>query len=168
MSAIKIGGNTTNILNCYFQNKFTLWHIRLNIYIWKTKFTSNKQCFSGHLFSRNAKKTRTDQSILQAFLLCLKINVSRTFKSSSSKKLFPKLVYHWYNLLRWIFFIPCDNCKQYFLHKWIITLRLGATAMLLRSFKQVFWKKSVFYVRCLHNDITIMLIAKFQNKVFTS
>ena len=117
MSAIKIGGNTTNILNCYFQNKFTLWHIWLNIFIWKTKFTSNKQCFSGHLFSRNAKKTHTDQSILQAFLLCLKINVSRTFKSSSCKKLFPKLVYHWYNLLRWIFFIPCDNCKQYFFTK---------------------------------------------------
>ena len=114
MCATKIGGNLTNILNCYFQNKFTLWHIRLNIYIWKTKFTSNKQCFSGHLFSRNAKKTHTDQSILQAFLLCLKTNVSRTFKSSSCKKLFPKLVYHWYNLLRWIFFIPCDNCKGVF------------------------------------------------------
>ena len=111
VSATKIGRNTTNILNCYFQNKFTLWHIRLNIYIWKTKFTSNKQCFPGHLFSRNAKKTHTDQSIVQAFLLCLKINVSWTFKSSSCKKLFPKLVYHWYNLLRWIFFIPCDNCK---------------------------------------------------------
>ena len=114
MSATKIGGNTTNILNCYFQNKFTLWHIRLNIYIWKTKFTSNKQYFSGHLFSRNAKKTHTDQSILLTFLFYLKINVSRTFKRSSCKKLFPKLVYHWCNLLRWIFFIPCDNCKQYF------------------------------------------------------
>ena len=91
MSATKIDRNTTNILNWYFQNKFTLWHIRLNIYIWKTKFTSNKQCFSGHLFSRNAKKTHTDQSILQAFLLCLKINVSRTFKSSSSKNFFPSL-----------------------------------------------------------------------------
>ena len=80
LSTTKIGGNTTNILNCYFQNKFTLWPISLNIYIWKTKFTSNKQYFSGLLFSRNAKKAHADQTILQTFLLCLKINVSQTCK----------------------------------------------------------------------------------------
>ena len=57
-----------------------------------------------------------------------------------------------------MFFIPCDNCKQYFLHKFIVNQRLGATAMLLRSFKQVFWKKSVFYIHYLHNNITMMLI----------
>ena len=50
-----------------FQNKFTLWHIRLSIYIWKTKFTSYKQNFFGLLFWRNAKKTDTDHSILQPF-----------------------------------------------------------------------------------------------------
>ena len=162
MSTTEIGRSTTNILNCYFQNKFTFWHIRLNIYKWKTKFTSNKQCFPGHLFLRNAKKTHTDQSILQAFLICCKINVSRTFKSSSCKKLFSKLVYHWHNLFRWIFFIQTVSFTQ------IVTQRLGATAMLLRSFKQVFWKKSVFYVRCLNNNITMMLIAKIQNKASTS
>ena len=91
MSAENVGRNTTNILNCYFQNKFTLWHIRLNIYIWKTKFTSNKQYFSGPLFSRNAKKTHTYQSILQAFLLCLKIDVSRTFKVEAAKSSFPSV-----------------------------------------------------------------------------
>ena len=37
-----------------------------------------------------------------------------------------------------MFFIPCDNCDQYFLHKFVATESLGATAMLLRSFKQVF------------------------------
>ena len=76
----------------------------------------------------------------------------KPLKVAAAKKLFPKCVYHRYNLLRLIFFSPCDNCKQYFLHKQIITQRLGATAMLLHSFKQVFWKKSIFYVRCLHNN----------------
>ena len=85
MSATKISENTTNILNCYFQNKFTLWHIRLNTYIWKTKFTSNKQFFSVLFFSRNAKKTDTDQSILQTFLLCLKKNSHEPLKVAAAK-----------------------------------------------------------------------------------
>ena len=38
MSARKIGGNTTNILNCYFSKQFYTLVIRLKIYIWKTKF----------------------------------------------------------------------------------------------------------------------------------
>ena len=50
-----------------FQNKFTLWQIRL--YMWETKFTSHKQHLFGLLFLRNAKKTDADQSILQALLI---------------------------------------------------------------------------------------------------
>ena len=92
------------------------------------------------------------------FLFSYRRSVSRTFKSSSCKKVFLKCVYHWYNLLRWTFFIPCDNCKQYFLHKFIITQRLGATAMLLCSFKQVFWKKFAFYIHYLHDNTIMMLI----------
>ena len=46
MSITKRGRNTTNTLNCYFsQYKFSLWHIRLNMYVSETKFTSYKQCF---------------------------------------------------------------------------------------------------------------------------
>ena len=48
-----------------FQNKFTLWHIRPHIYIWKTKFTSYKQYFFGLPFSRKAKNADADQSILR-------------------------------------------------------------------------------------------------------
>ena len=40
-----------------FQNKLTLWYIRLNILKWKTKFSSHKQYLFGFLFSRKAKKT---------------------------------------------------------------------------------------------------------------
>ena len=91
-----------------------LWHIGLNIYIWKTDFTSHKQYLLGLSFSRNAKKTQTGQAIPQAFLVCLKRNVSQTFKSSSCKKIVSKCLYHWYNLLRWTFFIPSDNWKTFF------------------------------------------------------
>ena len=78
---------------------------------------------------------------------------------------FPKFLYHSYNLLQWMFFILCDNWQQYFLHKFIVTKRLGATAMLLHSLKQVFWKKPTFYVLCfLHNNIAMMLMPKVQSK----
>ena len=97
-----------------FQDKFTLWHIRLNIYKWKTKFSSNKQYLFGFLFSRNAKKANVEPNILQTFLLCLKRNVLQTFKNSSFRNVFLKCVYHWYNLLRRTFFIPCDNRKTSF------------------------------------------------------
>ena len=61
-----------------FQNKFTLWHIKL-------------------------------------FLLCLKRNVSQTYESSNCRNFFSKCVYYWNSLLPWMFFIPCDNWKTYFI-----------------------------------------------------
>ena len=74
--------------------KFTHWHIRLNIHIWKTKSSSDKQYLLGH-FWRNAMKTDTDQSIRHAFLVCLKRNISQTCKSSKSFQ----VVYHGQNLV---------------------------------------------------------------------
>ena len=65
-------------------------------------------------------------------------------------------------------FIRCDNCKEYFLQKFITTQRLDVTTVLLRSLKQVFWKKSAFYERYLRNNITIMLTLMVQNKASTS
>ena len=68
-----------------------------------------------------------------------------------------------------MFFILCDNWKQYFLHKLIVSQRLGATAMLLRSLKQVFERSPHFMsLRYLHNNITMMLIPKVQNEASTS
>ena len=117
-------------------------------------------CLFSHLFSMNAKKTHTYQSILQTFLLYLTRNVLQTFKSCSCKKFSPRCVYHWYNFLRWMFFIHCENWKTLFLCKLIVTQWFGATVMLLRSSKQVFWKRSVFYIRYLRNNITMLLIPK--------
>ena len=48
--------------------------------------------------------------------------------------------------------------RHSFLYKLIITQKFGVTAMLLRSLKQVFWKKSVFYIHYFHNNITMLLI----------
>ena len=47
--------------------------------------------------------------------------------------------------------------RHYFLCKFIDTQWFGTTAMLLRSLKQVFRRKSAFYIRYLWNNITVLL-----------
>ena len=70
--------------------------------MWKTKFSSHKRYLFGLLFSRNAKKTQTDQSIQQLYqytlytqykrsILCLEGNVSKTFKVAAAEKSFPSM-----------------------------------------------------------------------------
>ena len=110
-------------------------------------------------FRKNAKKTGANQSILQSFLLYLKRSVSQNFKPRNCKEVFPKRVYYWCNLLRWMFFIPCDNWKQYIFYT---NLSFPGGLVQLRSMKQVFWRKSAFHVRYLRNNITMMLKPKVQ------
>ena len=95
--------------------------------------------------------------MLLTLLLCLKRNVSLTLKSSICKKVFPKSVYLGYNLLSCSLFRVITG-RHSFLYKLIVTQKFGVTAMLLRSLKQVFWKKSVFYIHYFHNNITVLLI----------
>ena len=113
MSATKIGGTTTDILNCYFSSQiYTL-------------------CTSGEISTSGKLNFLPISSIYLVFspqemwrrLMWNKIyykffysvwNVSQTFKSSSSRKVFLKCVYHWYNLLRRMFLVPCDNRKTLF------------------------------------------------------
>ena len=54
--------------------------------------------------------------------------------------------------------------RYYFLYKFIVTQRFGVNARLMPSLKQVFWKKSAFYTRYFHNNITMLLVQKIQNK----
>ena len=137
MSAAKLDENITNILNLA---------IRLKIYIWKTKFSFHNQYLFGLFFSRNAKKAHTDQSIQQTFLFCLKRNVSQTFESSSGKSLFQVCI-SLIQLDSMIIFYSMWQLKDIiFLYKFIVTQWFAATIMLLRSFKQVFWKMSTFYI----------------------
>ena len=60
-------------------------------------------------------------------------------------------------------FILCDNWNT-FLSRFIVTWRLFVSSMCWRPFKQVFWKRSVFYVCYLHNNITMLLIPNVQFK----
>ena len=103
----------------------------------RIEFSSHKQYLFG--------LAHTDQSILQTFLLHLRRNVSQTLKSSSWKKVFPRCVYHGYDLLRRIFFIPYDNWKIFF-------------------FIQILFLQ----IHILHNNITMLLIPKVQNEASTS
>ena len=58
--------------------------------------------------------------------------------------------------------------RRYFLYKVSVTQRFVAITMLLRSLKQVFWKRSTFCFRYLHNKTSMLLILKVQNKPSTS
>ena len=58
--------------------------------------------------------------------------------------------------------------RHYFSYNFIVNQRFSTIAMLLRSLRQVFWKKYAFYIRYLHNNITMLLIPKVQNKTSTS
>ena len=79
----------------------------------------------------------------QFFTFRLKRNILQTYKVATAKKIFQSV----YVIGKACFdecFVPCDNLKNYFLQKFIFTQSIFAIAMLLRSLKQLFWKKSVF------------------------
>ena len=65
-------------------------------------------------------------------------------------------------------FILCDNWKILFFIQIYCYLEFAETVVLLCSLKQVFWKKFAFYIRYLHNNITMLLMLKAHNKVSTS
>ena len=65
----------------------------------KNKFVSHEQYLLSYLFSRNARETHIDQSILRGFLLCLKRSDSQTFKCSRYNKAFFQYACYWYSLL---------------------------------------------------------------------
>ena len=69
------------------------------------KFTYDTQHLFGLLFSRNRKKTHTDQSILQ-FFYCQNEDDFQTFKNSSCKNIILQCVFYRYNLPRLMFFFP--------------------------------------------------------------
>ena len=65
-------------------------------------------------------------------------------KQQLQKKLFHCVCYRC-NLLRLLFFVPCDSWKTLFFLKVCGYCEIFSTAILPFSLKQVFWKKSVFY-----------------------
>ena len=134
-------------------NKFTLWDIKRNFYILKTKFTPHKHYLFGLLFSRNAKKTHTGQIYYKIFYPVWKKTSYKPSKVKAAKRFFSQVsMFH---------MIIGRHC---FLYKFIVTQKFFATAILLRSLKQVFWNGSLFYLRYLHYSITMLLIPKVQTK----
>ena len=91
------------------------------------------------------------------FYSVLKRNISQTFKSRSCKKSFPSVY-----IIDKTCFVECFLfhviTERHFLHKFSVTQRFGVIAMLLRSLKQVFWKRPAFYVRYLQNNTSMLLM----------
>ena len=146
MSATKIGKNTTNILKLMFSviNLHSVTSNQISTYR-DLNLPLTSSIYFVFLPLEMQKKTRTDQSIPRVFLLCLKRNDPQTFKSGSCKNPFLQCVCYCYNLLRWMFFILCDNWKTLLFMKVCRYSEIFLSAMLLLSLKPVFWKKSVFY-----------------------
>ena len=92
-------------------------------------------------------------------------NFSQTFKVAAAKNVFPSAYVTGATALSDCFYSIC------YLEDIILYTNLSLPRGLLqapRSLKQVFRKKSVFYVRYLHNDSIMLLIPKIQIKSSTS
>ena len=87
---------------------------------------------------------------------------SQTFKSSSCNNYFLQWVCYCYNLLWWMFFIPCNNWKTLLFTKVYRYSDMFLTTPLLLSLRPVLWK-SPFFMRYLHNN-SMMLTREFQTK----
>ena len=122
------------------------------------------------VFSSQERQRRLIQTKVYYKLFCSiwKETSHKPLKVAAAKKIFPKCV---------IIDKTCfDECilfcvitgRHYSLCKCSVTQRFGAVVMLLRSLKQMFWKRSAFYVRYLHNNTSMLLILKVQNEFSTS
>ena len=111
---------------------------------------------------KKSKETHPEQRSVQIYLLCLKVKVSQSFKSSSYKKLFLHCVWHLYNLLRWMFLISLDDWKAFLFVNVCCCLEV-----FLNQHVVAFFEKSILrdvrILHYLHNNSTI-LMPMFQNK----
>ena len=92
----------------------------------------------------------------------------KPLKVAATKKSFSKVYISLIQLASTCFLFHVITGRHHFSHKFIVTQRFSTSPMLLRFLEQVFWKKSAFYIRYLHNNITMLLIRKVQNKTSTS
>ena len=92
----------------------------------------------------------------------------KPLKVGAAKKSFPSVYIIDKTCFDECFLFHVITGRHYFLHKFSVTRRFGAIAMLLLSLKHVFWKRSTFYVRFLQNNTSMLLILKVQDKSSTS
>ena len=88
----------------------------------------------------------------------MKRNVSQTLKKAAANKSFPSVYIIDTTCFDECFLFVVVNGRHSFLYILTVIQRFGATAMLLRSLKQLLWKKSVIYIHYLHNNITMLLL----------
>ena len=163
VSTTKIGKNASNILNCiFFQNKLTLYHIKLYIYIQKTNFTFCKQYLFVPPFSRKEKRTHTDQSMYKFSYFVWKVMTSKPSHRAVVKTLFSSayvngitcldecfLFYliaeiHMFNknlLLPWHFFQPCSYYFEISILKEVCVLHYlyHNSAIVILKFQKSCW-----------------------------
>ena len=129
------------------------------------KFTSHKQYLLGLLFSTKVKEDSYRPKYTSGFLICPNLNDSQTFKSSSCENFFLQCVCYRCNLLRWMFFVPCDNWKTLFFLKVCRYCEIFSTAILSFSLKQVFLKE-IRILRYLHNNSVVLILMPSFEKIY--
>ena len=123
----------------FLKNKHTLWDIKLNIYTQKIRFTSYKQYLLGFLFYRTEKKSHTDHSMKQVFLLSEKKPLANPQKWQLLKTFSPVGMLLVQLLLMNVFYV---TTRKHFSYEFVLT-EVFSTNM-LRFLKPVLRKKSVF------------------------
>ena len=118
------------------------------------------------IFSYRERQRRLIQTKVyyKLFYTIWKETSHKPLKVGAAKKSFPSVYIIDKTCFDECFLFHVITGRHYFLQKFSVTQRFGAIAMLLRSLKQVFWKRSAFYVRYLHNNTSMLLILKVQNK----
>ena len=163
MSVTKIGESTTKIskLMCFTINLHFVKSNQISTYR-KLNFPLTSSIYFVFLPLKMQKRLEQTKGIPLVFLLCLKRNGLETFKSGSCKNTFLQCVLYWYNLLRWMFFILCDNCKTLLfveVYRNSVTFEAPCCCFL---WSQCF-ERNLYFMRYLHNN-NMMRIPKLQSK----
>ena len=124
----------------------------------ETKFTSHKRYLFGLLLSTKVKEDSQRPKNTSSFLICPNLNDSQAFKSNSYKKYFLQRARYRRNLLRCMFFVPCDNWKTLFFLRVFSYCEIFSTAILSLSLKQVFERSPYFTQSVLHNNSAVLIL----------
>ena len=84
--------------------------------------------------------------IITVSYFCWKETSHKPLKVAAAKRSFPSVFIIVKNCFDECFLVHGITGRRYFLYKFGVTQRFGAIIMLLRSLKEVFWKRSAFYV----------------------
>ena len=95
------------------------------------------------LSSLDMWKRLMQTKVYKIFYYIWKERTHQSLKSCSCKKLFLQCVCNWYNLLRWMFFIPYEDSTVF--HKVYCNTEVFSTGMLLLSLEEVFFEGSLYF-----------------------